>query len=61
MDEDMPLGPPIRPEPEPVDLDAYKPIPGRPGWFVNGRGQMMRQGQIPAPRIPYPWYGMPKP
>lgn len=60
MSEDLPLGPPLRKEPEKVDPDAYKPIPGRPGWFVNGKGQMMRQGQIPA-QVYHPWYGMPKP
>lgn len=41
-DLSYPLGKPIRPEPAPVDLDAYKPIPGRPGWLINGRGQMAR-------------------
>ena len=58
MTEDLPLGPPIRKEPPKVDPDEFKPIPGRPGWFVNGRGQMMRQGQIPPPQ---PWFVMPKP
>ena len=48
-----PLGPPTREAPPQDDRNEYKPIPGRPGWFVNGKGQMMRRGQIP-PTVP--WY-----
>ena len=58
MSEDLPLGPPIRKERPQVDPDKFEPIPGRPGWFKNARGQMMRQGQIPPST---PWFVMPKP
>lgn len=59
-DTSYPLGKPIRPEPKPVGPNEYKPIPGRPGWFVNGKGQWMRdQGHrtvwyfgIPVPVSP---------
>ena len=62
MDWTQPLQ---RPEPEkaaPVDPEAYRPIPDRPGWYINGKGQMARQGQIPGPTygiwglgLPFPW------
>lgn len=48
-DEHYHLGPPIRPEPEKVDPDKFVPIEGRPGWYINGKGQMARDGQIPPP------------
>ena len=49
---------PIRPEPAPVDLDTYRPIPGRPGWYINARGQMDKDGVLPPVA---PWYGVLKP
>lgn len=54
MSDSYPLGPPIRPEPKPVDLDEYKPIPDRPGWLINGNGQMAREGQVVQPIWPWP-------
>jgi len=52
-----PLGPPIRPEKPPVDPDAYIPIPGRPGWAINAKGQMQRTPTLPPPVNP--WYNLP--
>lgn len=54
----FPLGKPIRPEPEKVDPDAYKPIPGRPGWFINGKGQLMRKADVQE--VSY-YFGVPIP
>lgn len=45
----------VAPKAEPVNQDEYRPIPGRPGWAVNGRGQMSKQGEIPA-SAPNPWF-----
>ena len=44
---------PVKPDPAP-----YRPIPGRPRWLMNGKGQMARQGATPVPPA-YPWYGLP--
>lgn len=56
-DSSYPLGPPIRPEPKPVDPDAYIPIPNRPGWAINGKGQMQRTPTLPP--VANPWYNLP--
>ena len=48
MERAGPLGEAIRPEKAKDDPEAYKPIPGRPGWLINGKGQMAREGQINA-------------
>lgn len=34
-------------KPAPVDPAQYVPIQGRPGWSINGRGQMAKQGTLP--------------
>lgn len=38
--------------PPPTDPAVYRPIPGRPGWLVNGRGQMAREGATPTQPLP---------
>lgn len=40
----------------PVNPDEYRPIPGRPGWAVNAKGQMQRT--VPLPPIYDPWKGL---
>lgn len=38
------------------DPDQYIPMPGRPGWLQNGRGQLARQGATPP--LVDPWQGL---
>ena len=54
--DDYKLGAPIRPEPKPPDDPlVYKPIPGRPGWYINCKGQMARQGDTSGVQVSTPW------